>query len=178
MTITITNIETATKRYADNRDLLILRVQELNDELEAVKRKFIDGIKTAAADTAAAREELAVLVDEGRHLFTKPKTLIISNIRVGLKKGTGKTIIEDDETTIKLLHKHVAAKELMKYIEIVEKIRKKNLADLDAATLKKCGVVIEDTGDVVFIKPADSEIDKLVNAILKEGEPAELEDAA
>ena len=182
MKTTLAEIEAATKNYADNRDLCILRVQELNDELEQVKRKYLGGIKQAAADTAAAKEQLASLVDTSRHLFEKPKTIIISGIRVGLKKGSGKTIIEDDENTLRLLHKHVPAKELTKYIEIVEKLRKKNLGELDAATLKKCGVrafkEAHEHGDIVFIKAADSEIDKLVNAILKEGETAELEEAA
>ena len=44
---------------------------------------------------------------------------------------------------------------------------KEALAQLTAAELKKIGVTIEDAGDTVVIKPVDSEVDKLVDALLK-----------
>ena len=68
---TLAEIEQATKLYADNRELLNLRVSNLNDEIEAIKRQHIQGIKAAAADTANAKESLTALIDDSRHLFVK-----------------------------------------------------------------------------------------------------------
>ena len=49
------------------------------------------------------------------------------------------------------------------------------LAQLPAAELHKLGVQVEEAGDRVYIKASDSEVDKLVVAILKEGAVDEAE---
>ena len=41
---------------------------------------------------------------------------------------------------------------------------------MSVSDLKKIGVTVIETGDEVFIKPTDSEIDKLINALLKDEE--------
>ena len=45
---------------------------------------------------------------------------------------------------------------------------KKMLAELPVNELKKLGCTVADTGDVVVIKPTDSEIEKAVAALLKD----------
>ena len=46
------------------------------------------------------------------------------------------------------------------------------------AELKRIGVTVEETGDQIVIKPTDSEVDKLVNALLADAERIESEQAA
>ena len=164
---TLAEIEQATKLYADNRELLNLRVSNLNDEIEAIKRQHIQGIKAAAADTANAKESLTALIDDSRHLFVKPKSIIISGIKVGLKKGSGSVEFEDEALVLKLIKKHFPEKEWEFYIKTTEKVKKKPLEDLDAATLKKLGITLEGTGDVVLVKGSrgvktDLVVDRLV----------------
>ncbi|WP_298434499.1 host-nuclease inhibitor Gam family protein [Geobacter sp.] len=165
---TLAEIEQATKHYADHRELLKLRVSALNDEIEEIKRRYLPEIKTAAADTANAKAALESLIDDSRHLFVKPKSLIISGIKVGLKKGSGSVEFEDEGLVIKLIKKHFPEKEWELYIKTTEKVRKTPLETLDAALLKKLGVTLEGTSDVVLVKAVDSEVDKLVTAMLKE----------
>ncbi len=49
-----------------------------------------------------------------------------------------------------------------------ERPAKEALANLTAAELKKLGISVTDGGDAVFIKPADSAVDKMVDALLKD----------
>jgi hypothetical protein len=176
----LAEIEQATKLYADNRELLILRVQELHDRIEELKREHLGDIKTAAEDTANAKGSLEALIDDSRNLFVKPRSIIISGIKVGLQKGKGGIEYEDEAAVIRLIRKHLPEEQHELLIRVVEKVIKKNLGDLDVATLKKIGVMVQGTGDVVLVKPVDSDVDKIVNAMLKEssGEADRMEEAA
>lgn len=179
---TLGDIENATQVLADHRELLKLRVENLHHLVEELKRKHLPEIKEAAAGAANAKGQLEALIDESRHLFRKPKTLIIAGIRVGLKKGTGSIEWDDEELVIKRIRKifpKLEDQELL--IKTTEKVRKKNLEDLDTGTLKKLGVTIEGNGEIVMIKAVDSDVDKIVNAMLKEAAEdgtAEMEAAA
>lgn len=165
---TLAEIEQATKTFADHRELLALRVENLHTEIEALKRERMPEIKTAAADAANAKSTLAGIIDDSRALFIKPKSIIISGIKVGLQKGKGGLDYEDEENVIRLIRKHVPAQQQELLIKTIEKVIKTALKDLDVATLKKIGVTVQGPGDVVLIKPVDSDVDKIVSAMLKE----------
>ena len=87
---------------------------------------------------------------------------------MGFRKGTGGIDWSDDDQTVKLIEKHFPKTQAELLIKTTKKPIKKALADLDVADLKRIGCTVESTGDVVFIKPADSTVDKHVNALLKE----------
>ncbi len=58
-------------------------------------------------------------------------------------------------------------------IKLKETPVKDALAQLSAAELKKLGVTVSEAGDQVVVKPVDSEVDKMVDALMKEaGEEA------
>lgn len=177
----LAEIEVATKTYADKRGLLILKVELLNTEIEELKRKHLGEIKALAGDTANAKGHLEAIIDSSRSLFVKPRSIVIAGIKVGLKKGSGKIEFDDEELVIKRIKKlYPKEDEREIYIKTTEKLRKKPLEDLDAVTLKKLGCTLEDTGDVVLIKATDSDVDKLIGAILKEsvGTDDDLQEAA
>jgi len=177
---TLREIEDTTRLLADNRELLKLRVEDLHIKIEELKRAHMKGIKEAAADTASTRIVLEQMISDSRHLFQKPKSLIFSGIRVGLKKGAGAVIFDDEALVIKRIKKIFNPADHETYIKTTEKVRKKPLEELDAATLKRLGVTLEGNGEVVLIKAVDSDVDKIVNAMLKEasGDPDEMEEAA
>jgi hypothetical protein len=177
---TLREIEDTTRLLADNRELLKLRVENLHNAIEELKRQHMQGIREAAADAANTKTVLEQMIDESRDLFVKPKTLIVSGIRIGLKKGAGAVIFDDEELVIKRIKKIFKAEDHDTYIKTSEKVRKKAFEELDTATLKRLGVTIEGNGEIVLIKPVDSDVDKIVNAMLKSGatDPDELEEAA
>jgi len=165
--MSLAEIEQATKTYADRRGLLILKVERLNTAIEELKRQHLPKIKDLAEQTANAKSRLEALVGDNKGLFTKPRTIIISGIKVGLQKGKGGLEYDDEDRVIRLIRKHLPQEQHELLIKTVEKIIKKALGELDVTTLKKIGVTVQNTGDEVVIKAVDSDVDKIVNALLK-----------
>ena len=101
--------------------------------------------------------------------------MILYGIKIGFQKGKGEITWEDKDQVVKLIHKHFPeqAEALLKVTEMPVKTA---LAQLSAADLKKLGVTIIETGDEIVIRATDTEVDKLVEALLKD--EAEVKEAA
>lgn len=169
---TLKEIETAAKRYADAREMLADRVCVLESAIDKAKREHMPTIRKFVAISANAKAALQALVETSAHLFEKPKTQILSGVKVGWVKAKGSIDWDDDAQVVKLIKKHLPdqADTLIKTTETPVKAA---LANLPAAELKKLGVTVVETGDRAIVKPVDSEIDKLVDALLKEAEAKE-----
>lgn len=165
----LADIERLTRTYADARDRLASRVQVLQDEMETVRRARLAGIKTAVASCAAAHDALHAAIEGDPTLFTKPRTLVLSGIRVGYMKAPGKLTFEDAGKVVSLIRKHFPDQADVLIRQKEEPVRKA-LGQLSAAELKRIGVSIEDTDDQVVIKPTDDAVDKLVAQLLAEAE--------
>lgn len=170
-------IEQHARAYADARAELAERVQALQDEIEAAKRRKLRGIKSAVAKAAEAHDELHAAVVDSPDLFARPRTKVLSGIRIGYTKQKGKLIIGDPGKTIQLIRRHFPEREEA-LIKISETAAKKALETMSAAELKRINVLVEDAGDKVVIKPTDSEVDKLVAALLAEAEQIEAAESA
>ena len=166
---TLTQIERKTKEFADKREALKVRIAEYELGIQAVKRKYLAGIKAAANRCIEKQAELRDMVEDSPELFVKPKTVTIHNIRLGFKKEKGKLEWDDDDKVIKLIKKNYPA-DWEIYIQVKEKPLATALGQLPAAEIKKLGITVAEDSDVVYIKSMDTEIDKLVNALLKESE--------
>lgn len=180
-TITLHEIETRTKNYAQARSLLADRVQQLQDEIEAAKRKAMPLIRSALATAKAAESELQAGVLAAPQLFKRPRTQVFHGIKVGIEKGKGVVRITDADRTIVLIRKHLPDQaELL--IKTSESPLKTAIAQLPAADVKRIGVEIVEAGDQVVIRPVDGELDKMLSVLLKaddvDVEPAELREAA
>uniref|UniRef100_UPI00248EC44C hypothetical protein n=1 Tax=Thalassobaculum salexigens TaxID=455360 RepID=UPI00248EC44C len=68
---------------------------------------------------------------------------------------------------VELIIKHLP-EQTESLIKVTETPVKSALANLPTADLKRIGVTVTQTGDQVYIAPTDSEIDKLVDALVKE----------
>lgn len=176
---TLAEIEKATKDYADAREKLSKTVRTLEDRIARLKRRYLPGIKAQVGTTAARKLDLKNTIEDSAVLFVKPRTIIFHGIKVGLQKGSGK--IEYDKTEIdrivRLIEKHFPEQaEIL--IQTKKTPIKKALASLSGADLKKLGIEIDDSADAVVIKPTDSEIEKIVDRLLKEKDDEAEEDAA
>ena len=174
---TMQDIETATRLYADARRVLEDRVQRLNDEIEAAKKRLLPGIKKAVEDAAERKSALSAAIQDGASLFARPRTIVMHGVKIGLEKGKGKIEIEDAGQVIRLIKKHFPEQADV-LIKTREKPVKSALQQLTVAELKKLGITVEETGDQVVIKGTDSDVDKLVKALLKEDENEEVKEAA
>ena len=172
--ISLATIELAAKRFAADREELSTCVQQLNNSIEALKRHTLPMLKRRLNTAAESEAALTALVDQSRQLFIQPRTVIFHGIKVGIQKGRGGITWDDESKVLDLIARHFTAAEADLLIKTTRKPIKAALEDLDIATLKKIGCRIEDTGDQILIKPADSQVDKLVNSLLKDA----IEDAA
>ena len=87
--ITLSDIEQQARVYANARAILSDRVQALQAEIEAIKRRRLRGIKQAVGDCAQAHDALQALISDAPELFTKPRTKIFSRHPPGVCKAKG-----------------------------------------------------------------------------------------
>lgn len=174
---TLIQIDQITKEYATERTKLSERIRFLEDEINTLKRKRLPGIKNSIQTVMEKQEDLKAALEESRPLFEKPRTIVFHGVKVGFQKAKGKLSWNDDAQVIKLIKKHLPDQEEI-LIKKTEKPSKDALLNLSAENLKKIGVSISEAGDVVVIKSTDSEIDKFVEALLKEDDPETTEVAA
>lgn len=164
---TLKEIEALTKAYADRREALGATVAGLNDELEAVKRKYLPRIKQQVGTAKDAEANLRAAVETSIALFVKPRTISVHGIKVGFQKGKGKVTFSDADRVVELIRKHLADRADF-LIVTEEKPNKEAIAQLEVVDLKKIGCAVSGTGDQVVIKDAAGDVDKLVAALLKE----------
>lgn len=167
--MTMQKIQALTEDYAEQRQVLSARVQALNDELADVKARHLPGIRRAVASSTDRFYKLQALLQESAALFAKPKTQVFAAIRVGFRKAVGKIHWDDADLVVKLIHKHHPEKADV-LIRTEEKPVKSALGQLTVAELKRIGVEAAETGEVIVIKPVDSEVDKIVAALLEGAE--------
>lgn len=173
-TITLSTIETLTKDYAAARAVVAERVNALDAEVREIHRRKVPGIKTASAAAKDAQAKLVEAIKSAPELFMSPRTLTLNGIKVGYQKGKGKLDWEDDERVVALIRKYIPEHADV-LITTTYTPSKDALRNLDVRTLVRLGVTSEDAGDNIVVRASDSDVDKLVAKILKEGA---LEEAA
>ena len=173
---TLSEIESRAKFYADARENLAEIVANLNAGIEALKRKSMPEIKRAINRASTHHDQLRALIEKAPELFVKPKTKTFSGIKVGYAKGKGKIQWQDPDQVVRLIKKHFHDQADV-LIAVTEKPVKDALNQLPAADLKKLGISVVEGGEAIFIKPTDSAVDKLVDALLEEA-TEEIQEAA
>jgi len=168
---TFFEIDKAAQEYSQAHDLLSGVMTAIDDAVTLIKRERMPALRRAVEKAAAKKAALRELIDESREQFEKPKTRILHGVKLGLQKGKGKLDWDDDDLVVKLIKKKLPKEIWEVLIKTTEKPRKDGLKGLDVDDLKKIGVTAEDTGDQIVIKPTDSELDKLVDALLESDEP-------
>ena len=126
---------------------------------------------------ATAQDKLYSSIKGNPELFMKPRTLVIQGIKVGMAKGKGKICIDDPAMAIKLIRKHFPEQADV-LIKTEEKPVAKAIGQLTVPELKRIGVTVEEAGDQVVIKPTDSEVDKLISALIADATEEPMDGAA
>jgi len=165
---TLMQIEVATNKYADEREELARLVRALTNEMEALKNRCLPGIKKAVAHCAGKHEALAALINSAPELFADPRTQTFHGVKVGFRKGAGKIDWDDDEKLADRIEKLLTEEEAELLINTKRTPVVKALKNLEVATLKRLGCTVESTGDIIVIKATDGEVEKIVNALLKD----------
>lgn len=164
---TMIEIEQLAMKMAAARDALAGTYMECQEETDAIHKQYVKRIVREVKAFQAASEEMSRAVAESPGLFVKPKSVILFGIKAGFQKGKGKLEWEDDEQVCKLIRKHQPDLAAV-LIKTTETPVKGALNELAAVDLRKLGIVVEETGDVPFVKLADTEIAKTIKALLKD----------
>jgi hypothetical protein len=175
MSTKLDDINKRAREFSDAREKLAEYVRELNDGIEALKRDNLPKVRRALNRAAQLQEDLKAAVEDAPEHFTKPKTLVLHGIKVGYGKGRGSIEWADDSTLIKAIRKQLPD-QFDVLVKTTEKPLKTPLAQLTADQLRKLGVKVEETGNVVIVRAVDSEVEKLVTALLKGVETEAQED--
>lgn len=175
---TMEKIEGLTKEFAEARSALIAEVSALEIEIRQAKLRRLTAIKERVSDAANAHTALDLAIQESPGLFKKPKSRLLHGIRVGFQKAKGKVEYKDAAFVVALIKKHFTKKKAATLINTTEKPIKDALSKLSGDELKKLGVRLGDDDDKAFIKPADSEIDKMVDALIDGMDAAQAKAAA
>lgn len=159
------------RTYAKARDALEATGEEIRQLQRKAVRDRLRGLRSRVAEVAAAHDALKAAIQGRPGLFVKPRTVAVDGVKFGFRKQTGALDIGDEAQTIALLRKKLPAL-ADTLINVRETLDKKGLRKLPAADLARIGVTIDDPTDEVVIATAESDIDKLVDALLDDGEEA------
>lgn len=165
MSITLVAIEKQARKAAEARAELKDLVGHLDEETRALREIYRKRLIKLTEAAAQAQDALLEQVAAAPKLFEKPRSVILHGLKCGWAKGKDELVIEDADKTLALIQKHLPD-QMDTLIRITMTPVKTALATLPVNDLKKIGVTVIDTGDAPFVKSMDSEIDKLVSALM------------
>jgi exonuclease VII small subunit len=166
MPTTIQDIENRARRYAEAREKLNELVTDLNAGIEALKRNALPELKRVIARASEHHDQLKAMIEAAPELFVKPKSVVFHGIKLGYQKGKGKIEWDDPDRVVALIKRHFPDQADV-LIVTTERPAKEALNSLTATDLRRLGISVVDGGENVFIKPVDSAVDKMVDALLK-----------
>ena len=166
MSTALDTINKQAEVFAKTRTALADKVGALNEAIEQLKCDNRSEVKRLRQRASEAEARLFALIEENPDCFVKPKTLTMSGVKLGYQKGKGSVDFDDAAAVVARIKKHFPDQADV-LIQTKETPVKNALTQLTAAELKKLGVNVVEAGDQIVIKTADSEIDKVVDALLK-----------
>lgn len=164
------DIEGLARAYADAYAELGDDVAVLENSIREIRRKMLPRIKRAADKAAQAKQSLTAAVESAPALFVKPRTRLLHGIKVGFAKQKGTVELGDEAAVIRRIRKLLPEDQAELLIRTQESVHKQAVYDLSVEDLKRLGISITNDSDRVVVKVADSDIEKLVDALLKDEE--------
>lgn len=164
---TLTDMESLAKGFGETHESLAAAVRRLNDEVEAAQSRALPEIKLLVRETKRRKAKLEAAIEANPALFAKPKTQQAHGVRFGLKKEKGKVTFANAAMVIELIKRH-RPRPLSLLVKTTETPIKDALSKLPGDMLKKLGVTVGQDSDRPYIKLTDSEVEKLVAALLAE----------
>lgn len=164
---TLKDIERMALTHRTDRDQLGDAIDKMERELAAVRQKHLTTIRPMLAKAAVSARKLRDAVEGAPDLFKKPKSRTMHGFKLGYVKQRGKVSFSDAERVVRLIRKHVAGR-FDDLVKVTETPDKNALANLTVTDLKKIGCTVTEDDDVAFVRPADSDTEKLVKALLED----------
>jgi len=160
------------RAHAKERDTLAERLSNMHAEIEAVKRRYLPGIRDAAGRARETKEILETLIEQHPEAFQKPRTITIAGVKLGLQKQKGSVSWQNASAVVKAIRKHYPER----FDDLVKTTESPIRAALNKLTLseaRKLGLTVTEDTDQVLIKSAHDDVDKLVAKLLEEDKAKE-----
>lgn len=161
-------VEPLCARYAHWHDELQEMLLDLDAEVQMLKSARLKPIKAAIRKVAAAHGDLKDAIDSSPQLWKKPRTRVFHGVQVGMQKGRVKITWADPARVVERI-KALYQDDIGLLVKVFETPVKEILQKLPAADLKKLGVSVTDSADQVVIRMVDSEVERMINTLLKDG---------
>ena len=171
--VTQLDMQRRAEALSQARETLSELLRVMNAEIETIKQGSIAQIRAAGRKVAAEHNKLAELIAAHPDLFDRPRTHVVAGLKYGLQKQRGRMSWTCDTKLCERIHALTASGDLTAeqealLINTTEKPVAKALEKLDAKLLKRLGVTVAADTDEVLIKSVDGEVEKAVNAIIKD----------
>lgn len=162
----ITAIDLLARQYADAQTDLESLTNELREAIETATRKAWPDLRKATTRAAERYDALLAAVSDAPDVFDKPKTRILHGIRVGYRKAKDTVQVLNPANTVELIKKHLEDQQDV-LIATDERPVMDALEQLDDDVLKRIGCKRVPGTDAPFAKLADTDLDKVVAALMK-----------
>lgn len=163
----LASIDAATESYSLAYGALYAEMVALNQKIEAAKAQHLANLRRLVADAKARKATLTDLIQEHAAEFNKPRTRQLHGFKVGLRKLEGKMVFDDEGRAVDLIRKHFPD-QFDVLVATSYSVVKDAAGQLAAADLKRIGGKITDSVDEVVIKSAVGDVEKLVDALVRE----------
>lgn len=183
MAPTITEIRAACQRLADAHRESVGRAtaleSKISDAITPIYAAHRTGIDAAAEEEAAAKAELQALVEAAPQLFGKPRSITQDGVKTGYRKSEDTLDWDDDKTVITRIKALPELADLVPVlINTVETLNIGALENLDGNARRRLGIRLIPGVDLSFITFSDSDVEKMVKAILADATKRQGEDDA
>lgn len=162
----ISAIDQHARQYADAQMALDSLTNDLRRQIDQVVREHWPRLRAATTRAAERYEALYALVSESRDAFDKPKTRILHGVRVGFRKSKDSVQILNAENTVALIKRHLADQADV-LISTTERPVQSAIEQLEPDDLKLIGCKRVTGGDEPVAAIAETELDKVVQALMK-----------
>ncbi len=163
---TMQEIEKLASKMAMARDSLTGTYLDEQEEIQEIKNAYLKRIRKLTADFKAAHALVVKAVEASPELFVRPRSVILHGIKAGFQKGKGAIGWDDNDKLVARIERLFTAAEAEALIKTTKKPIAAAISDLSVDELKQLGVTVEGTGDTAFAKLADSDIAKMIKALL------------
>ena len=165
---TMKEIEPLADKFNAVREALAGTLMAHEEEKRELAKRYLSRIKKLVIDARTARAALHQAVQSSPELFQKPRTVTLHGVKLGFQKAKGTIEWDDEAAVIKRIRAQLPKVQVDLLIRIKESVHKPSVYDLAAGDLKRLGIRIEGDGDEVVIKDAAGELEKLIEALMKE----------
>lgn len=172
---TLTNIRTAAQRLADARRESTTRATALEHALAQAAAPIYaahrSGIDEAAAVEAEAHAALLALVETSPGDFKRPRSLIVDGVKAGYRKEQDSLDYDSEEAVIGRIFALDEFESLAQALVRTERhLNIEAIETLDAGQKRLLGIRTITGADQPFISFADTDVEKLVKAILADAQ--------